>query len=569
MRCLSFLLLPTLLFPSFVHADQVDAYIELRMGKEHLPGLSLAVLRDGKVLKLKGYGYANLELKVPAAPDTVYQIGSITKQFTATAIMILVQENRVDLDNKISKYISGTPETWKDITVRNLLTHTSGLQSEGIPTTDKTVFADYTEEEMLKSATALPLLSPPGVKYSYGNLEYDLLAIIIEKVSGKTYADFLRGRIFRLLGMTSTRVNDRGAIVSNRAQAFLWTNGSLQRCEPQVSPTRYAGSGSILSTVADLAKWDAALYTDRILTATSRKMMWTPTKLADGTVTDYGFGWVVSSVKKHSDIHHNGAMNGFVGNISRFVDDRLTVIVLVNQSGLSNTERIATGVARIYIPAIRPAIQGKRPSLVKVEPVVYAAAAGRYEYWSNFMLTLTPDNGVLLGQLPVGEADDYLPVSATAFWQAEEGVQLTPVKNASGEVTGLLVRQDDGTERTIPRIGPLFNSLTPQSDPDPKRTQRMQAALKAMEQGGKTVEKETSIAPGGKRDFASGTTDFAGLQSLSYIAPQDVAGRGIERHGEKINRIIYYRLITDKATRNLLLYLTADGLLTDYDIVDN
>jgi D-alanyl-D-alanine carboxypeptidase len=238
MRCLSFLLLPTLLFPSFVHADQVDAYIELRMGKEHLPGLSLAVLRDGKVLKLKGYGYANLELKVPAAPDTVYQIGSITKQFTATAIMILVQENRVDLDNKISKYISGTPETWKDITVRNLLTHTSGLQSEGIPTTDKTVFADYTEEEMLKSATALPLLSPPGVKYSYGNLEYDLLAIIIEKVSGKTYADFLRGRIFRLLGMTSTRVNDRGAIVSNRAQAFLWTNGSLQRCEPQVSPTR-------------------------------------------------------------------------------------------------------------------------------------------------------------------------------------------------------------------------------------------------------------------------------------------------------------------------------------------
>jgi CubicO group peptidase (beta-lactamase class C family) len=570
MRRLPFLLiLPTLLCSSFVHADDVDAYIKLRMDKEHIPGLSLAVLRDGKLVKLKGYGYANLELRVPATPDTVYQVGSITKQFTATVIMILVQENRVDLDDKISKYINGTPETWKDITVRNLLTHTSGLQSEGIPTTEKTVFADYTKEEMVKSATALPVLSPPGAKYSYGNLDYDLLAITIEKISGKTYADFLQERIFRPLGMTSTRTNDRSAIVSNRAQAFLWTNGRLQLCEPQVSPTRYTGSGSILSTVADLAKWDAALYTDKILTAASRKIMWTPTKLADGAVTDYGFGWVISSVKKHADIHHNGAMNGFVGNISRFVDDRLTVIALVNQSGLSNTERIATGVARIYIPTIRPAIQGERPSLVKVEPAVYTTSAGRYEYWSNFMLTLTPGNDVLLGQLPVGEADDYLPVSATSFWQEEEGVQLTLVRNASGELTGLLVRQDDGSERTIPRIGPLFNSLTSQSDPDPKRTQRMEAALKALEQGGKAVEEGTSIAPGGKRDFASGTTDFAGLQSLSYVAMQDVAGRGIERHGEKISRIIYCRLVTDKATRNLLLYLTAEGLLTDYDLVDN
>jgi CubicO group peptidase (beta-lactamase class C family) len=570
MRRFSFLFIMTgLLFSPSIHADQVDTYIKLRMDKEHLPGLSLAVLRDGKIIKLKGYGYANLELKVPASPGTVYQVGSITKQFTATAILILVQENIVGLDDKIGKYLNGTPEAWKEITVRNLLTHTSGLQGEGIPTTDKTMAADFTEEDMFKSAIALPMLSPPGVKYAYSNLDYNLLAIIVEKVSGKTYADFLQERIFQPLDMTSTRVNDRGAIISNRAQAFLWNNGSLQICEPQVSPTRYLGSGSILSTVSDLAKWDAALYTDRILTATSLKMMWTPTKLADGTFTDYGFGWVISSVKKHADIHHNGAMNGFVGNISRFADDRLTVIVLVNQSGLSNTERIATGVARIYIPAIRPTLQGNRLPLAKVDPAVYAAFAGHYDYYSGFMLTLTTGSGVLLGQLPVGEADDYVPVSATSFWQAEEGIQLTLAKNASGEVTGLLVRQDDGTERAIPRIGPLFNSLAPRADPDPNRTQQMVDAMKAMAQGGKAVEEEASIAAGGKRDFVSGSPDVEGLKSLSYIAVQDVADRSVERHGEKVSRILYYRMATDKSTRYLLLYLTADGLLTDYDIVDN
>jgi CubicO group peptidase (beta-lactamase class C family) len=132
MRRFSFLFIMTgLLFSPSIHADQVDTYIKLRMDKEHLPGLSLAVLRDGKIIKLKGYGYANLELKVPASPGTVYQVGSITKQFTATAILILVQENIVGLDDKIGKYLNGTPEAWKEITVRNLLTHTSGLQGEG------------------------------------------------------------------------------------------------------------------------------------------------------------------------------------------------------------------------------------------------------------------------------------------------------------------------------------------------------------------------------------------------------------------------------------------------------
>jgi CubicO group peptidase (beta-lactamase class C family) len=568
-RRLPFLILVTLLWSALVRCDEVDDYIQLRMEKEHLPGLSLAVLKDGKLIKLKGYGYADLELRVPASPETVYQVGSITKQFTAATILLLVQEGRIRLDDRISNYINGTPEAWKDITIRHLLTHTSGLPGQAIPTTDKTMFADYTEEEMVRSAMALALLSPPGTRFSYGNLEYDLLAIIVERVSGKPFGDFLQERIFQPLNMTSTRINDRRAIIPNRAQAYLWKSGNLEKREPEVSPTMFLGSGSMISTVVDLAKWDAALYSDIILNAKSRTAMWTPSKLSNGTDTDYGFGWMISSIKGHIDVHHNGAMNGFVGNISRFVADQLTVIVLVNQSGLSNTERIATGVARLYVPAIRPTIQGKQPAQVKIDPAVYESVAGRYEYWGNFMLTLTPGNGVLEGQLPVGEADDYVPTSATSFWQPEEGVQLTVVKNTAGDITGLRVRQDDGSERTIPRIGPLFSMISQQADPGPNRTHELEATLRAIEHGGKEVEENRMIAPTAKKDFGSGTTDFFALRSLSYITTQAVADPGFERHGAMIERIVYYRLMTDHPPANLLLYLTGDGLLADYDIVGN
>ena len=343
--------------------DKVDDYIRMRMEKEHIPGLSLAVVRAGKLIKAKGYGHASLELKADATPDTVYKIGSLSKQFTAAAIMLLVQEKKVALDDQVGKYLDGTPEAWKGITLRHLLSHTSGLPMDGIVATDKTMFADFTREELLDSAKALPLLSSPGERFAYSNLGFDLLALVIEKVSGKTYEDFTRERIFAPLGMTATRINDRHAIVPNRAQGALWIDGRLQLCE-QLSPTRFRGSGSILSTALDLANWDAALASDVLLSDASRKAMWTRMTLKDGKATDYGLGWSISSVKGHTNVNHNGAINGYLANMSRFIDDKLTVIVLANQSGLADTVRIARGIARLYIPAIRP----KEPPLPSTPP---------------------------------------------------------------------------------------------------------------------------------------------------------------------------------------------------------
>ena len=282
-----------------------------------------------------------------------------------------------------------------------------------------------------------------------------------------------------------------------------------------------------------------------------------------------GFGWSVSTVKGHVNINHNGAMNGCLANMSRFVDDELTVIVLINQSGLADTPRIATGVVRLYLPAIRPNGPPEPPAPVNLDAKAVAAYTGRYEYFNNYMLTITDGNGKLLGQLSGRASDDYLPLSPTSFWQAEEGTQVTVMNNGAGEVTGLLVRHDEGWEHTAPRIGPLIHSLTPQPDSNPMLTRKIELALKAMGQGPKAVQDAQRIASGRKKDFASPITEFVAMRSLIFIAAQDVSGRKIERHDEKVSRILYYKLVSEDIMRYVLVYMTADDLISDTDVVDD
>jgi hypothetical protein len=175
------------------------------------------------------------------------------------------------------------------------------------------------------------------------------------------------------------------------------------------------------------------------------------------------------------------------------------------------------------------------------------------------MLTITGGKGMLVGQLAGRAPDDYLPLSAASFWEADEGVQVTLIKGAGGEITGLLVRHDGGWEHKAPRIGPLIHSLTPQPDPDPMLTGKIGVVLKAMAQGRKAVEEAQGIASGRKKDFPSPDSSLVGMRSLSFIAAQAVGDRNIERHDEKVNRVLYYTLVTDKTKRYVLVYLTADG----------
>jgi CubicO group peptidase (beta-lactamase class C family) len=347
-------ILALLLLPVVVQAqaDQLDDYIRSRMEIRHIPGLSVAVVKDGKVLLAKGYGLANVELFVPATENTVYQLASVTKQFTATAIMMLVEEGKIFLDDKITKHLDGLPIAWGSVTVRHLLNHTSGIKSyTSAPNFSKTARQDYTREEIIKLIAEAPMDFAPGDRWAYNNTGYFLLGMIIEKVSGKEYGAFLNERIFQRLGMTSTRVNDLTEIIKNRATGYTWQKDRLRNGE-YVSPTQPFSAGALTSTVLDLTKWDAALYTERVLKQSSLEQMWTPTKLNDGRTRGYGFGWEMDVYRTRRRIAHGGGIQGFSTYICRFLDDKLTVIVLTNQDS-GEAEYLAAGIAKFFIPALR------------------------------------------------------------------------------------------------------------------------------------------------------------------------------------------------------------------------
>jgi CubicO group peptidase (beta-lactamase class C family) len=359
---------------------KLDDYIKAEMQKERIPGLSLAVIKDGQIILAKGYGLANVEHQVAAKPETIFQSGSVGKQFTSMAVMMLVEEGKIGLDDKINKYFTDAPEAWKNITVRHLLTHTSGTTDYP---RDFDFRRDYTEDELLKRAEAIPLAFQPGEKWSYSNMGYVTLGILIHKVSGKFYGDFLQERVFKPLGMTTARIISEADIVANRAAGYRLVKGELKNQE-WVSPTlNTTADGALYLTVYDMAKWDAALYTEKLVKKATLDQVWTKVKLNDGKPQNYGFGWSLGEIGGHRLIEHGGAWQGFRSHIARYVDDRLTVVVFVNLAQ-GRTDKIAHDVAGIYNPALAPPpvrpIEDKEPEVTALATdFMRRAASGKLE----------------------------------------------------------------------------------------------------------------------------------------------------------------------------------------------
>ena len=363
-RCfliLSFILLATGVTRA---SDDIDEWVQAEMRLRHVPAVSIAVIKDGILVKAEGYGLADTEHNIPARPDTVFKIGSVSKQFIAAGVMLLVQDGRITPDDSVSKYIADAPASWKPITLRHLLTHTSGLVREGPGFNPYRVQPDI---DVITTAYLLPLRFKPGEKYEYSNLGYYVLAEIIYRASGKPWPDFLRERIFTPLAMTATRVTTVADIVANRADGYLWNTDKLLNAEnwPAVRP-----SGAFLSTALDMAKWEAALQSDRILTASTKEEMWTPVKLNDGREYPYGFGWEVDYFPNGVGatgvpmIRHEGSIPGFRAVYWRLPNHGLTVIVLSNLEGAA-LDKLTAGIVVRYRPDLMPAYLKRWPAAEK------------------------------------------------------------------------------------------------------------------------------------------------------------------------------------------------------------
>lgn len=546
-------------------ADEIDDYLRRQMERQQIPGLSLAVVKDGKVIKAAGYGLANIETKTSATPETVYQLASVTKPFTATAIMLLVQDGKLALDDPIGKYIEGAPESWDGITVRHLLLHTGGIK-DYLNELHEGTREDTNPEKIVGLVKGLPLNFSPGERHSYSNTGYVLLAMIVHKASGKPYDLFLRERVFGPLGMNATRRDDPADIIPNRAARYV-RDGKGWKNAPDLNPTLWNnGDGGLLSTALDLAKWDEALRGDGLLRAETKRQMWAAGTANDGKSFDYGFGWGLDRPRGHRLIWHSGGRPGTSAIVARFADDGIAVILLANGSGPGmNMGRIALGTARRYIPSLglpgwdEAGESGDRPD----------DYAGRYESANNRMLTLAREGGRLADRAPGSAGGYWLPGSGGAFYSEDFPVAISLDRDDRGVAIGLVWKTESG-EKRMPRIGPLVRDLAPVPDPDAGLTGRIEAILRAFARGGEGVATAEGIAPGARKDFAGGAGGLAGFRSIAFIAEDDVSGRGIVRHEGEVARIRYYKLSTGRAggTAVVMVHLTSENLVTDVDVVD-
>lgn len=360
-----------------VHADILDDALLTEMHRRHVPGLSVLVIKDGKVVKEKGYGLANLEHGVPVTPQTVFQSGSVGKTFTAALILLLEQDGKLRLDDPVSLHLPNTPAAWEKITIRHLLTHTSGL---GDPYQIIDFRKDYSDEELTALEARLPLMFAPGEKWSYSNTGYHLLGFIANRAGGKFYGDQLRERIFAPLGM-STRVISESDVIPHRAAGYEWRAGAYKNQSWVAPRLNTTADGSLYLTARDLARWDQALYGDTILDARLRAASFTAAKLNDGSSAPYGYGWFVDTVKGRRHISHGGAWQGFRAQLCRYVEDGLTVVILAN-STTARASRFADMVAAHYVPALfdapAQAIADQDPALTaQVRAAMASIAAGK------------------------------------------------------------------------------------------------------------------------------------------------------------------------------------------------
>lgn len=402
--------------PPATFVEQAKAIVDGYNKRDQFTGTVL-VARDGKPILSHGFGLANREWNIAAKPDTVFRLGSITKQFTAASIMQLAEAGKLSVDDPISKYYAAAPAAWSKITLKHLLSHRSGIPSyTGLPG----FFANQsqtnrTPEQIIELTRDMPLEFDPGTQYNYDNTGYIILGYVIEKVSSEIYADYVRKHIFEPLGMKQTGYDDTFSVLPKRAagydvQSGLWTNA------PYLSMSLPYAAGSLYSTTGDLLIWEEAFFGDKVVSQASREAM--TSDYGNG----YGFGLQIVKVGSHKAIVHGGGINGFASDLARFPDDGLTIIVLSNLASAPSS-RISSELARLYlgVPAPPP------PSplvVVSVKPDALDRYAGEYELAKGFNITVKREGDKLTAQATGQGAITLTPVSETDFRFQPAGIKM-------------------------------------------------------------------------------------------------------------------------------------------------
>jgi CubicO group peptidase (beta-lactamase class C family) len=350
------------------------------MAARNIPGVAVLVMRDGTVVKKRGYGLANVELGVPVTPQTIFQSGSIGKQFTAAGVLLLAEDGKLRLDDSLSHHFPGSPAAWSRITIRQLLAHTSGIKDYS----DEFDYRkDYSDEEMLAVMQTLPLDFEPGTQWRYSNSGYLILGLLTTRLAGKHWSEFQAERLFAPLGMKTTRVISERDIVPHRSAGYEHDDHGQIVNQEWVAPSfNRCADGALYFSLEDLVAWETALEARTFMKPASFEAWWTPARPSQGSRYPYGYGWFLSEQRGEPVVEHGGSWQGFRTAITRYPAQRLAVVVLTNAAA-AQPEEMSRAIAGLAEPRLRTRTVASKsgadedPSALRLRAVLQAWSAGR------------------------------------------------------------------------------------------------------------------------------------------------------------------------------------------------
>lgn len=434
-------------------ADEMTAYLQACLANRYFMG-SVLVARAGEVLLSAGYGMANLEHDVPNTPQTKFRIGSITKQFTAAAILQLQEQGLLEVHDSISTYLPDYPNG-EQITVHHLLNHTSGIPNyTELDNFEQTTKIKVTLDDLIARFSGEPLEFTPGERYRYTNSGYVVLTKIIETVSGHSYADYLQHQILEPLGMVDSGYDRQEVILPHRASGYIFSGEAYQNAD-FVDMSWPSGAGGMYSTIEDLYKWEQGLYTDTVLSASSREMMFTPKVVVraeeDGKGYYHGYGGIICTHYERKVLYHGGGIDGFSTRIARYPDERISIIVLTNIDAASATPvvPIANDLAAILFG--EPYELPKQRQAIALDPAIYDAYVGQYELEPGWVMTVTKESSRIFMQWTGQERVEMFPESSTKFFVKVIDAQRTFVVDETGKASHVILHQG-GRDRVATRV---------------------------------------------------------------------------------------------------------------------
>jgi len=435
-------------------SSAIDAMLNNAFHRDQ-PGASAIVVRKNQVLLRKGYGMADLELKIPIEPDMVFRLGSVTKQFTATAILMLEERGKLSVTDPITRFLPDYPTHGHEITIEHLLTHTSGIRSyTSMPEWQALWRKDFKLDELIDFFKNQPMDFAPGERWLYDNSGYILLGAIVEKASGQSYEQFLRTNIFDPLGMKHSYYDHTEQIIPRRVKGYQRTAQGFENA-PYLSMTQPYAAGSLASSVDDLAVWNAAVWSNKLLKKETMAKAHHVYRLKDGRPTGYGYGWMMASYEGHRTVEHGGGIHGFATYILSMPDDDIFVAILTNGSAGPDA---SPGMFAIKMAAIAVGKPVADPKAVALKPEQLQRCAGIYALEDKSEMTISLDANQLYMRRGTGLRSPLHPMSETEFFVPNSLTHVVFQADAAGRITGMEVRPRVGMAESAARTDKTLTS---------------------------------------------------------------------------------------------------------------